>query len=83
MPKYGFGSSSRKDFKKNDGPSPDAYQGAGLDSRKKSSPAFGFGSSKRPPLSQTTNSPGPGNYNSPSRIVEKNGYYMGMKTGLR
>lgn len=79
QPKYKFGSSSRKDLRRDAGPAPNAYSSMGIDSRKKSSPSFGFGSSNRPPLSKTTNSPGPGNYKSPSKMLEKNGYYMGQK----
>ena len=79
MPRCKFGSSTRTAFKRDGGPSPDAYNLNTLDSRKKSSPSFGFGNSKRQPLSQTTNSPGPGNYNMPSKIVEKNGFYMGSR----
>jgi hypothetical protein len=82
-PQYKFGSSSRKDLKRDAGPAPGTYTSNALDSRKKSSPSFGFGSGKRAPLSQTTNSPGPGNYNMPSKIIEKNGYYMGIKTNVR
>ena len=54
-----------------------------LDSRKKSSPSFGFGSSNRKPLSESTLSPGPGNYLIPSKLVEKTGYYMGAKLSDR
>ena len=82
-PQFKFGSSTRKEFKKDASPAPNAYELKSLDSRKKSSPSFGFGSSKRPPLSQITNAPGPGNYDTPSKIVEKNGYYMGMKVSPR
>lgn len=78
-PKYRFGSSTRKDLRKTFSPSPDAYNVTTLDSRKKSSPAFGFGSSNRQALSKTSLAPGPGNYSIPSKIVEKNGYYMGCR----
>lgn len=82
-PQCKFGSSSRKDLRRDASPSPDAYNQTSLDSRKKSSPAFAFGNSNRPPLAKTGFTPGPGNYNSPSRIIEKNGYYMGEKLKTR
>lgn len=82
-PNYKIGSSTRKDLRKDMGPSPDAYNTNTLDSRKKSSPAFGFGSSNRQPLSRSAFSPGPGNYNVPSKLVEKNGYYMGSRLNGR
>lgn len=78
-PNFKFGSSTRRNNRKDMGPSPDSYSVGGLDSRKKSSPSFGFGSSKRPALSQTGFTPGPGNYNHQPKIVEKNAYYMGSK----
>lgn len=77
--KWGFGSSIRKDSKRDNSPSPDSYNVSALDSKKKTSPSFGFGSSNRPPLSARTFSPGPGNYNSPTRLIEKSGYYMGSR----
>ena len=79
MPKCKFGNSIRKDLKRDASPSPDAYSINKLDSRKHNSPSFGFGSSNRKPLSETSFSPGPGNYSIPSKITEKNGYYMGAK----
>jgi hypothetical protein len=60
-------------------PSPDSYNQNSYDSRKKSVPAFAFGNSNRPPLANTGFTPGPGRYNSPSKIIEKSGYYMGEK----
>lgn len=74
-----FGSSQRKDMKRDASPGPDTYTSGGMDSRKKSSPSFGFGSSKRPALAQTGFTPGPGNYGHQPKILEKNAYYMGSK----
>ncbi|CAI2370217.1 unnamed protein product [Moneuplotes crassus] len=74
-----FGSSERKDARRDESPGPDSYSATVLDSRKKSSPSFGFGSSKRPALSQSGFTPGPGNYSHTSKILEKSAYYMGSK----
>lgn len=79
MPKWKFGSATRKDLKRDASPSPDSYSINKLDSKKINSPSYGFGSSNRKPLSSNSLSPGPGNYAIPSKIVEKTGYYMGAK----
>ena len=71
-PNCKFGSSQRKDIRQNASPSPDSYTLSGLDSKKRSSPSFGFGSSKRPALSKAGFTPGPGNYSHQSKMIEKN-----------
>jgi len=67
-PNCKFGNSQRRDTRRDTSPGPDSYSLSGLDSRKKSSPSFGFGSSKRPALSKAGFTPGPGNY----RVTNKN-----------
>ncbi len=81
-PQFKVGTAKRDDleFRKNQfKPSPNVYN-PDVTSVKSKTASWGFGSSTRPKINQTTNSPGPNVYEIPSKLNEGPKYGMGLKT---